>query len=208
MLQRIFMILWRKQLINYLKQEEARINQKTQEEKTVPTRFGIILLSDGFQSTPHRKCNQDYEPKRFEQLAKTINEAVPKITIHTLGYGLTLEELGEKWGLSRPATIEDVICPYGNESRAKDFVDQKRLAEIAKLGRGISGFSANGAEIAQQLEESVRAILGEYKLVFVQPDGEPGKLYNVKVRLNFKSDSVESSVESFEKEISVFDEKK
>jgi hypothetical protein len=132
----------------------------------------------------------------FSQNRRTysINEAVPKITIHTLGYGLTLEELGEKWGLSRPATIEDVICPYGNESRAKDFVDQKRLAEIAKLGRGISGFSANGAEIAQQLEESVRAILGEYELVFVQPDGEPGKLYNVKVRLNFKSDSVESSV--------------
>ena len=184
--------------INYLQEEEIRINQQ-KEENTLSTRFGIILLSDGFHSYPPRKCGRDYEPKRFEQLKKTIvNKAVPKIRIHTLGYGLTPQQLGEKWRLSRPANIEDVICAsnIARDSRAKEFVDQERLKEIADLGRGIDSFSGDGKEITKQLEESVQAILGEYKLVAILPDAVPGKSYDLKVGLKLGSDSVESPVET------------
>lgn len=186
------------QTLEYLKGEEQRINtleKSANNSSQLPTQFGIILISDGFHSNPPRSCGRDYENEAFQELSTQIRNA-PNITIHTLGYGLTPEELGKKWGLSRPATVEDVLCTRPRkekEERAQEFVDQKRLAEIAKLGQGIHRFSGNSSEIAQKLEESVQAILGAYELTYTQTDGIPGQLYQVKAILNLDSQEMTSN---------------
>ncbi|MGB3639000.1 MAG: vWA domain-containing protein, partial [Rivularia sp. (in: cyanobacteria)] len=63
--------------------------------KTQP-RLSIILVSDGY----HNKGNEAQEFQKLSSLLKRNNN----IIIHTLGYGLTPKQLGEKYNLGRAAT--------------------------------------------------------------------------------------------------------
>jgi hypothetical protein len=133
-------------------------------------RLSIILLSDGY----HNALNEYAD---FEDLKKLLKR-YENITIHTLGYGLTPQELGVKYKLGRPATRGDINTRKVPEAQ---FVDQTRLAEIANLTGGIAEFSGDAEAIAENLQLFLNALLGEYEITYTQPNAERGSKHNVKV---------------------------
>ena len=151
-------------------------------------RLSIILLSDGY----HNKAN---EAKDFQTLS-TLLKRNDQIIVHTLGYGLTPQQLGQKYKLSRPATRRDVNSGQVPE---EEFVDEERLAEIAKLTGGIAEFSGEAEAIAENLQLFLNALLGEYEISYFQPNPERGKSYQVSivVQKDIKSQSKEYRITVF-----------
>ncbi|MFM7712739.1 MAG: hypothetical protein ACKO7A_08430, partial [Microcystis sp.] len=103
------------------------------------------------------------------------------IVVHTLGYGLTPQQLGKKYSLGKPAVRGDINNPkLSQETREqleKEFVDQKQLAEIAKLTGGVTEFAGNADEIAEKLEIFLDAIQGRYEISYIQPNVRRGGEY-------------------------------
>ncbi|WRH67828.1 MAG: hypothetical protein RSE13_05770 [Planktothrix sp. GU0601_MAG3] len=157
-------------------------------------RLSIILLSDGY----HNKPNEEQDFENLRALLKR-NE---QIIVHTLGYGLTPEQLGQKYGLGRAATRRDIekekekgkgkLKGKGKVPEA-EFVDQARLAEIAQLTGGISEFSADAQTVAEKLNLFLNALLGEYQITYSEPNPERGSKHDVKVMVQ----SVESKPKGY-----------
>ena len=155
-------------------------------------RLSIILLSDGY----HNKANEQQD---FTALTNLFRRN-PLITVHTLGYGLTPQQLGQKYKLGRPATRADIGSGKVPEA---EFVDQKRLEEIAKLTGGITEFSGNAKAIAANLQLFLNALLGEYEITYTQPNAERGAKHDVQVVVNIPGGKpVESPPKAYR--ISVF----
>lgn len=132
----------------------------------------MILLSDGYHNKPN-------EAEDFTALISLLKRN-DQIIVHTLGYGLTPEELGQKYGLNRPAKRADI----GNglhKVPEDDFVDKERLAEIAKVTGGISEFSANAQIVTEKLKLFLNALLGEYEITYTEPNAERGSKHDVRV---------------------------
>ena len=151
--------------------EDSRFYPPADSKQPEP-RLSIILLSDGYHNKPNGK--QDFE--RLTKLFKSND----KIIVHTLGYGLTPEELGKKYGLGRPATRKDIGRGRRKVPEA-EFVDQDTLAEIARLTGGIAEFSGDSEEIAQNLQLFLNSLLGEYEISYREPHPERGAKRQVKV---------------------------
>lgn len=134
-------------------------------------RLSIILLSDGY----HNALNEQQD---FQNLANVLNKN--NITVHTLGYGKTPEQLGKEFLGSKPATHADIGIGQGKIPQ-EQFVDKNRLAEIAKLTGGIAEFSTDAEAIAQNLQLFLNALLGEYEITYTQPNAERGSKHNVEV---------------------------
>ncbi|NER97292.1 MAG: VWA domain-containing protein [Symploca sp. SIO1B1] len=147
-------------------------------------RLSIILLSDGYH-------NQSKEQEDFESL-KSLLRRNDQIIVHTLGYGLTPEELGAKYKLGRASTPQDLGYGEG-KIPVEEFVDQQRLAEIAELTGGIAEFSGNDQKIAQSLQLFLNALLGEYEITYKEPNPERGSKHNVQVLVAEDADSVAQS---------------
>ncbi len=151
-------------------------------------RLSIILLSDGY----HNAGNQE----EFQSLKNLVNRK-SEIIIHTLGYGLTPKELGEKYNLRRPATREDI----GRGPRKvppEEFVDKQRLAEIANLTGGIAEFSGDAETIAENLQVFLKSLLGEYEISYIHPNAERGNKHQVQVVVNSQGDKpVESKPKGY-----------
>jgi hypothetical protein len=160
----------------------------TSENSDAPQpRRSIILLSDGY----HNQINENQD---FEALKKLLKNN-PLITVHTLGYGLTPTELGQKYKLGRPANRADLASGKVPES---EFVDQKRLQEIASLTGGITEFSGNAKAIAENLQLFLNALLGEYEITYTQPNAERGAKHDVQVVVNIpRSESVKSPPKAY-----------
>ncbi|MDH6073416.1 VWA domain-containing protein [Chrysosporum ovalisporum CS-1034] len=160
----------------------------TSENSDAPQpRRSIILLSDGY----HNQINENQD---FEGLKKLLKNN-PLITVHTLGYGLTPTELGQKYKLGRPANRADLASGKVPES---EFVDQKRLQEIASLTGGITEFSGNAKAIAENLQLFLNALLGEYEITYTQPNAERGAKHDVQVVVNIpRSESVKSPPKAY-----------
>lgn len=151
-------------------------------------RLTIILLSDGYHSEPNEESD-------FKPLVELLKSS--QIIVHTLGYGLTPEELGRAYNLNRPATRDDlVLCSVDSATSkvdrtkvqkgkvcSEEFVDQERLKKIADETNGIDAFSGNAQEIADRLQLFLNAILGEYEISYTQPEAERGSKHNVKVEV-------------------------
>jgi hypothetical protein len=135
-------------------------------------RLSIILLSDGY----HNKANEEQDFRTLSALLRK-NE---NITVHTLGYGLTSKQLGQKYQLGRPATRADIGKGKGKVPE-EEFVDQKRLAEIAQLTGGIAEFSGDAQAIAENLQLFLNALLGEYEITYTEPNPERGSKHDVRV---------------------------
>lgn len=143
------------------------------EDSNLPQpRLSIILLSDGYQNTPN-------EPEEFKALIPLLKRN-EQIIVHTLGYGLTPEQLGQKYGLSRAATRADIGNGKGKVPEA-EFVDRDRLAEIAKTTGGIAEFSGDAQAIAENLKLFLNALLGEYEISYIEPNAERGSKHDVSV---------------------------
>ncbi|MBC6423704.1 MAG: VWA domain-containing protein [Hormoscilla sp. SP5CHS1] len=97
-----------------------------EEEENEPPKpqpkLSIIMLSDGY----HTADSEAQEEEEFQDLMRLLerDEEIGKITIHTLGYGRKPEYLQREYGLSRPATRQDVRKHAGLEN---EFVDRERL---------------------------------------------------------------------------------
>lgn len=151
-------------------------------------RLSIILLSDGY----HNAKNEQEDFQSLTTLLKQNN-----ITVHTLGYGLTPEQLGQKYKLGKPATRADIGAGEKKVPEA-EFVDKKRLAEIAKLTGGIAEFSGNAEAIAQNLQLFLNALLGEYEITYTSPNADRGSKHNVQVVVTDKgSPPVQSSAKAY-----------
>ncbi len=133
-------------------------------------RLSIILLSDGYHNKPK-------EEEDFKELTSLLHRN-SQVIVHTLGYGSTLEELGKKYKLNRPAKRSDI-----DEKKVPEpeFVDQERLAEIAKQAGGISEFSADADTVAEKLKLFLNTLLGEYEISYEQPNADRGSKHEVKV---------------------------
>lgn len=145
-------------------------------------KLSIILLSDGY----HNKSNEERD---FNNLLARLKKN-DQITVHTLGYGLTPEELGKKYKLERPATRQDIGTGEGKVPE-QEFVDKSRLEEIAKTTGGISEFSADSRAVSEKLKLFMNSLLGEYQISYTEPNAERGSKHNVKVEV--------ASIESQEK---------
>ncbi|MDY7008304.1 MAG: vWA domain-containing protein [Cyanobacteriota bacterium] len=162
------------------------------EDSTEPEpRLSVILLSDGY----HNKANEERDFRRLIDLL----ESNDNIVVHTLGYGLTPEYLGEKYGLGRPATradIETADDPY-RPVPDEEFVDAKRLREIAETTGGISEFSGDADDIAEALQLFLNALLGEYEIVYREPNPERGSKSKVFVTATVNGKDVKTAEEAY-----------
>ncbi|MDB9474980.1 vWA domain-containing protein [Dolichospermum circinale] len=161
--------------------EDSRFSLPENSSQPQP-RLSIILLSDGYHNVPNEGAD-------FAALTKLLKKH-ENITVHTLGYGLTPEQLGVKYKLGRPATRADL--KKGKVPEA-EFVDQKRLGEIAKLTGGIAEFSGNAERIAENLQLFLNALLGEYEITFTQPDAERGSKHQVQVKVSSQKGKAKES---------------
>lgn len=160
------------------------------EEKDEPQpRLSVILLSDGYHNKPNEK-------KDFQTLELLLRRN-DNIIVHTLGYGLTPVQLGQKYKLGKPATRQDVGSGEGKVP-FEEFVDQKRLAEIAKLTGGVAEFSAEAQAIASSLQLFLNALLGEYEITYTDPNPIRGSKHSVQVAVESLDGAVvESNPKSY-----------
>jgi hypothetical protein len=151
-------------------------------------RLSVILLSDGF----HNSGNEEQD---FEQL-KNLLQRNRDITVHTLGYGLTPEQLGKKYKLGRAATRKD-IGKGDKKVPEEEFVDKQRLAEIAELTGGIAEFSGDAQATAASLQVFLNSLLGEYEITYTQPNAERGSKHDVSAIVTKDGQQVESKPKSY-----------
>jgi hypothetical protein len=163
--------------------DDSRFHPPEESNEPHP-RLAVILLSDGY----HTAAN---EAKDFQTLQRLLRSN-QGITVHTLGYGLTPEQLGQKYKLGRPATRQDLGQGEGKVP-FEEFVDQQRLAEIAQLTGGIAEFSGDAPTIADSLQVFLNALLGEYEITYTEPKAERGSKHKVKVVVDSPDGSVVES---------------
>ncbi|BAQ64816.1 hypothetical protein GM3709_1581 [Geminocystis sp. NIES-3709] len=160
--------------------EDSRfyLTEEEQNKGKLEPRLSIILVSDGYHNAPNEA--QDFA-KLLEQLEDYNN-----IIVHTLGYGLTPQQLAQKYKLPKPATREDINKGKVSE---EEFVDEQRLAEIAKKTGGIAEFSGDAQDIAENLQLFLNALLGEYEITYIDPNPDRGATHKVTVEaISVKSD--------------------
>lgn len=154
-------------------------------------RLSVILLSDGYHNKPN-------EPKDFEAL-QTLLQRHENIIVHTLGYGLTPDELGAKYNLGHPATRQDIQTKKdpNNPVPDEEFVDEKRLQEIAYESRGIAEFSADTEAVSDALQLFLNSLLGEYEISYVQPDADRGSKHRVNLEVVVNETNVKTDEASY-----------
>lgn len=149
-------------------------------------RLSVILLSDGYHNKPNEK-------RDFKRLIALL-ERHDHIVVHTLGYGLTLEQLGRKYELGRPAARADL---NQKDVPEEEFVDQRRLQEIAEVTGGISEFSGDADDIAEALQLFLNALLGEYEIVYREPNPERASKHEVFVTATVNGKDVDTTQKSY-----------
>lgn len=161
-------------------QEDTRfyLTEKQRNKGELEPRLSIILVSDGYHNFPN-------ETEDFAELLEQL-EDYNNIIVHTLGYGLTPQQLAKKYQLPKPATREDINKGKVPEA---EFVDAKRLAEIAQKTGGIAEFSGDAEDIAENLQLFLNALLGEYEITYIDPNPDRGATNKVTVEvLDVKSE--------------------
>ncbi|MBL1208728.1 vWA domain-containing protein [Geminocystis sp. GBBB08] len=154
------------------------LTEEQQKEGKLEPRLSIILVSDGYHNFPN-------EAEDFAKLLERL-EDYNNVIVHTLGYGLTPQQLAKKYKLPKPATRQDV-----NKGKVpeEEFVDEKRLAEIAQKTGGIAEFSGDAEDIAENLQLFLNALLGEYEITYTDPNPDRGATHKVIVKaLDVKSE--------------------
>jgi len=166
-----------KKTVEFFNSDDPRFTIPEDSNQAKP-RLAIILLSDGY----HNRANEQQD---FDELISQLKRN-DELTVHTLGYGLTAQALGEKYKLGRAANRGDI----NNQKVPEDeFVDQERLEAIAKATGGISEFSGDAENIATSLTLFLNSLLGEYEISYNQPNAERGSKHQVKVEVQSKQES-------------------
>lgn len=155
-------------------QEDTRFYVPKDSELPEP-KLAVVLLSDGYHNKPN-------EQQDFDKLISLLKDN-KRITVHTLGYGSTAEQLGQKYNLGHPATRKDIGISSNEVPKVpeEEFVDQKRLSEIAKVTGGIAEFSPDAETVTDKLKVFLNALLGEYEITYTQPNAERGSKHEIGV---------------------------
>lgn len=165
-----------------------------EDSKRPQPRLAVIVLSDGYQNTPN-------EEQDFNTLIPLLQRN-DQIIVHTLGYGLTPEQLGQKYGLNHPAQRADIGKGL-HKVPEEEFVDEERLGEIAKVTGGIAEFSADAQTVTDKLKLFLNSLLGEYEITYTEPNAERGSKHDVSVVVK-SSDRPETKSEPKSYTIAVF----
>ncbi|MDJ1185922.1 vWA domain-containing protein, partial [Roseofilum casamattae] len=158
----------------------------------------IIVLSDGFHNYDRDTENTQFEQLRY--LLKPPDPQIPRVTVHTLGYGESLAEIYQssrcrdfqltEEQLTNDETIisEQIIDRLRDNCQRLDnlntlgideskiridefIVDRPRLRQIANVTGGIHQFPDNAEEVAQSLIKFLET-LREYQLEYDQPGAD------------------------------------
>jgi len=141
-------------------------------------RLSVILLTDGYDTQYKTQGEQDQQFKKLKELLQKN----PEIIIHTLGYGLTPQQLGEKYQLGHPATRRDITTenpPEKHKVPEEEYVDQEIMKKIATMTGGLSEFSADPKEVTARLQLFLNALLGEYEINYTHPNPERARIYQI-----------------------------
>ncbi|MFE4105954.1 vWA domain-containing protein [Almyronema epifaneia] len=151
-------------------------------------RRSVILLSDGFDTASRKPNDATSEPRRFDTLQKVLTGS--GVTVHTLGYGESLEKLRGRVDCSQlvregDSLISDLLrfCKVANGDTVEPWiVDEPRLRQIAEVTGGISQFPENADDAAVSLATFFKT-LQAYELQYVEPTADAADLYEVKVQV-------------------------
>lgn len=154
-------------------QEDTRFYVPKDSEQPEP-KLAVVLLSDGYHNKPN-------EQQDFDKLISLLKDN-KRITVHTLGYGSTAQQLGKKYSLGHAATRKDIGIGIGKVPE-EEFVDQKRLSEIAKVTGGIAEFSPDAEAVTDKLKVFLDALLGEYEITYTDPTAERGSKHQISVKV-------------------------
>lgn len=147
-------------------------------------RLSIILFTDGFDTDTFNKDETIARGKQQQQIDKiaTLLKKNPQLAIHTLGYGLTPKQLGQKYGLERAVNWNKDI-DWGNDKTKLiprvEYLDEQAINNISSLTNGISRIAGNSKEITESLKLFLQAILGEYEIIYKHPNPQRGRVYQV-----------------------------
>lgn len=166
-----------------------------EDSKQPQPRLSVILLSDGY----HNAKNEAQDFKNLERVLRRNDQ----IIVHTLGYGLTPEQLGQKYQVGRAATRADIGKGKGKVPE-EQFVDRDRLAQIAELTGGLHEFSGDATAIAESLKLFLDALLGEYEITYTELSAERGSKHDVYVEVNSPEDGSQVKSEAKSYTITVF----
>ena len=155
----------------------------------------VIVLSDGFHN--HERETEEIQFERLKNILQPQDSQIPKVKVHTLGYGESLTEiynistcnlefteaqLTEDETIIEDKVIDQIIdnCEHPRIRIDQLIVDQPRLREIADSTGGIHQFPDNAEEVAQSLIKFLES-LQEYELEYKQPDADRATKYQAKV---------------------------
>lgn len=130
----------------------------------------VILLSDGFNTVPFAPDTQgNCDPAHLNKFRQEYlqNPEYAGITVYTLGYGLSPQQLEAKYGTSR---CEAVRWTSGDSKPipSRDFLDAAALETIALDTGGFTDLSGDAEGIARIFREIRSAIQGEYVFEYSQ----------------------------------------
>ena len=166
----------------------------SQLKPTDKPRLVVIAFSDGFDTEGDRSK----EPMRFNSLKQSLDKS-PAITVHTLGYGDSLETIVQRPDIQCNPPLNDVNfssvangislvlsnCKFTSQSEYPleyFLVDAPRLKEITG-DRGIHRFPKNAEEVRSAFEDFFSS-LRQYEIEYYQEDAEEGQSYEIEVSLN------------------------
>jgi uncharacterized protein YegL len=169
-------------------------------ENTDP-RLAVILLSDGYHV-----IDRPHEQAQFNSLREILQKYSTKVTVHTIGYGETLQELRDRTNCpltDAELTVNNVslICKLPNLS-SEEFifeamqlitgtdnqfappqsdintfiVDEQRLKDIASATGGLYKFSTSSEDVANSLVTFFKT-LREYEVTYKQKDAKQAVEY-------------------------------
>ena len=172
-------------------------------------RRSVILLSDGFDTASRKPNDATSEPRRFNTLQKALTSS--GVTVHTLGYGESLEKLRGRINCSQPvregdSLISDLLrfCKVTNGDKVDPWiVDAPRLHQIAELTGGISQFPENADDAAASLATFFKT-LQVYELQYVEPTAETAALYKAKVQVVSEPRGIDATSDPVQVRLPIF----
>ena len=185
--------------VKYLRKSVSNSNNTTNNSQS--RQLVVIVLSDGFHNNDRKTEEQQFE--RLKNILQPQDSQIPKVKVHTLGYGeslteiydssecnieLTEAQLTEDEIIIEQKVIDKIIDNCEHPITRIDpsikidqfIVDQPRLKQIADLTGGSHQFPDNAEEVAQSLIKFLES-LQEYQLEYEEPDGDRATQHQVKV---------------------------
>ncbi|MBW4614155.1 MAG: VWA domain-containing protein [Desmonostoc vinosum HA7617-LM4] len=170
---------------------DFNLQNQSQNGNSNQPQLHVVLLSDGFDTAGFDKSSKNRcDTNHFAKLkAEILEQYRGVVTIHTLGYGRTPQELGKIYQLPRGKSAEctDIEKIANREERQNfesELVDQKHLQQIADFTGGIHEFSGNAKEISQRFKDILNTILDEYQITYTQKNADTASKHNVRVVVN------------------------